>query len=156
MNKRALGNALSAIGSPAMLGVFGVMGAFTGGGNPKQLLWAVPLAVVSFPVLPFYLHGEKILNECNHEDFIEMIGHLPRIAHLPNDHLSIEEFEGEFFIDPLYYTEGEEKFTSLADARKFIESLGYQEVVYTKSLSAEHAWEKYPLQTYWIKPDKEV
>lgn len=152
MNKRQLGNALLSLGSPVMLGTLGIMSSFSADGDPKNLFWAVPLTVITLPLLPFYMEGEKLLGECDHEDFMARTTHLPKITHFPNDeYLYIEEFENKFYVAPLPYLEDEGPFDSLAEARTFLENLGYQEVVYIKSLGADFPWEKFPLQTYWIK-----
>lgn len=151
MNKRTLGNALTVLGSPAMLGAVGLMSVFTADGNPANLLWAAPLVIISLPLLPVYMQGEKILRACNRQDFILRTQSLARVTELPHDHTSIEKFEGKFYLQPTSAVYDEGPFDSLAEARTFLDNMGYREVVYMKSIEFDHAWEQYPLDTYWIK-----
>jgi len=151
MNKRQLGTALMTLGSPAMLGAVGLMSVFTADGDPKNLFWSVPLTIVSLPLLPIYMQGEKLLSECDQEDFLARTDTLPRVTELPSDYTSIEEFEGKFYLEPTSSVYDEGPFYSMGEARTFLINMGYREAVYMKSIEYDNAWEKYPFQTYWIK-----
>jgi hypothetical protein len=148
MNKRTLGNALTTLGSPAMLGWMGTFNCFTADGNLKDLLWAVPLTLITLPLLPVWLKGEKILTECNEEDFKKRTAHLPKVHNLSiADNVHIEESEGKFFIWPFYIQDGEdgEPFDSEEETRTFLKNLGYIEVVDPNN------YQGYLCGTLWIK-----
>lgn len=151
MNKRQLGNALLSLGSPVMLGTLGIMSSFSADGDPKNLFWAVPLTLLTLPLAPIYMQGSKLISECDQKDFIIRTRDLPRMTHLPLGYVSIDEFEGKFYLSPLPLLDDEGPFASMGEARSFLDNLGYREVVYMKSIEAEHPWEKYPFETYWIK-----
>lgn len=142
MLKRTFGNILTTLGAPAGIGVWVSMGSVSLGGNPLHLLWSVPLSIVSLPLLPLYLEGEKLLSQCDVEDFQEQTKHLPRVAD-PQDALYIEPTDdGKFLIGPLY---DEDPFNSMMDARSFLQALGYQEVIDSDN-PHPHLW-----GTIWVK-----
>lgn len=142
MDKRAQGELLTTIGLPATVGWFGVMGVFSGGGgNPLHLLWAVPLCVVTLPTLPLLLRGEKILRECDMEDFQKQTHDLPHIK-LPEDSAWLDMAEdGTTFIGPSY----ENEFANETLARMWLHSNGYQEVVALDYPNSTGTW--------WVKQE---
>ena len=148
MNKRTLGELLTTIGFPAFAGIFGTYSSISGSGNPLNLLWTVPLAIVSLPLLPLMIKGENILLACDKEDFDKRTANLPKVW-LPKDYASIDaatEFGStQYFVSPFF---DEEPFATKEEAEKFLESLGYQEVV---ALNYE-----YHLDTYWIKQPLDI
>ncbi len=141
MDKRTQGNILCAIGAPAALGWVGFMGVFSGGGgNPIHLLWSVPLCVATLPVLPALLKGERILAECDKEDFRKATANLPHVK-LPKEYCWLDWSEdGTTYIGPSY----EEEFANQAAARVWLLAHGYEEVVATDFDS---------LGTYWIRKE---
>jgi hypothetical protein len=152
MDDRKLGLIYSAIGSPAALGVVGTLGVFTASGTPRTLLWSVPLTIVTLPLLPFWLLGEKMINEVENEEFELRVAELPHLdGPLPEDFTYIEAFRDEneekdrFYVNPFYYMgneDAEEPFDSEEEARLFLQSLGYHEVVFNSQGNRS---------TYWIK-----
>jgi hypothetical protein len=127
-----------------MLGVAGTLNAFTSKGKLIDLVWTLPLTVVSLPLLPFYLEGEKFLLEANRKDFQTRTQYLPQVNGV-KDFARIEEYQDKFFVYPFHIEEGEEPFNSMEDAKLFLHNLGYQEVVdFDKST-------QFSLETLWIK-----
>jgi hypothetical protein len=136
MDKLGEARRLCLIGSPAAIGWYGVMGVFSGGGgNPLHLLWAVPLCVVSLPVLPILLKGERLLRECQEEEFQKETAGLPHIV-LPKDARWLDVAEdGTTYIGPEY-----EEYTDEANARAWLQANGYQEVVASEHKNSTSTW----------------
>jgi hypothetical protein len=114
-----LGNVLMTIGSPAMLSSLAVMNC-----RPKDIMWLLPLAIISFPLFPAYLLGEKINKQESNNKKLDI-----------SSHAFIEHYKNKYYINPFYYSENEGPFDKLDDAKVFLQNLGYREIQ----------------NTYWIK-----
>ena len=142
MNKRWLGNLLKMIGYPSTVATTAMLSAL-----PRRsigLVVAVPCAILTLPFLPFAVKGEKIVSECNIAEFKERTKALPRVV-LPKHYAYIEKHpddNGEWIVQPYHYENEEEPFSSEAEARLFLETLQYHEVI---SLDTARN------QTFWIK-----
>jgi len=135
---------LITLGKPVEFAVYGVIAGFNG--NPLDLLWAIPLLIVSLPLLPFHLRGEQICSEVEHEAFVNKNKHLEKVK-LPKNYLYIDTREDaqEFYICPLFYTGELDAFLSLEEARQWLVNNNYREVVNIDN-------KNYYLNiTFWIK-----
>jgi hypothetical protein len=142
MDNRDVGELLVTIGSPAALAALGLASIGTAEGKPSTLLWAIPLAIVTLPLLPFYLKGEQLLALANREEFQTRTAALPRV-NLPKDFAYIEEFEGEWYVQPFNYMDEVDTFDSQAEAIVWLVDHAYKEVVALDFPTAT--------DTYWIK-----
>ena len=146
MIKRILGDTLRLIGSPC---AHAIEYAYTNmeGGAPIRAWAGVIGALITLPLAPFVFVGQSILSKCDQEDFDIATSALPRIS-LPEEYAHIEEDGGEFFVWP-FCIEGKANFgvfSSLKEAKQFLWSSGYHEVVSIDALN--HEW-----GTFWVRGD---
>lgn len=119
-----------------------------GAGNPLHLLWAIPVGLVTLPLLPIGTYGDKIIRECELDDFKKATSHL-RCVSLPNEYSYIDNDRGDqpnaWYCIVNHYDDFHE-FSSMEECRNWFLLNGFEEVValdYPASLT-----------TYWIKNDE--
>ncbi len=143
--KNFLANVCSVLGAPFTLSIFS---AYSGLNSPKpyQFVLSCVAAIITLPLAPFALIGSTLSSECDVEDFSKRTAHLPHLdlskeyAYIDNDRQDpVETWYA--IID--YSDEGFYEYSSEEEARNFLISKGYQEIVATN----------YPnhLDTFWIK-----
>jgi hypothetical protein len=139
--KRLLGETLRMAGAPQSYGLMQCFCALTYDKQIWRLLWAVPLTVTTLPLLPLWLIGDGMVKEVEEEEFSQRTKDLPTIA-LPEHYLWIIKVDNEWRIEPFYMDDEEDAFESEAEARLFVETLQYHEVL-SKDCQG--------YQTFWIK-----
>lgn len=146
--KKTIGTILTYIGGVSPISIISCTPHGIADKNLLHLLWAVPTAIITLPLLPVYLLGEKMLGEVEREEFINKTWNLPRVKDLGENFSYIEPLDddgAEWIVNPQYYMgSGEDGiFSSYKEAEDFLIAQGFSEVVhegYTESYS-----------TYWIK-----
>lgn len=139
MSKKFLGKFLTFVGAPS---VFAGTRCLTGlVRSPIELAWALPLTLLTIPLMPFALAGSKIIDQCLLNEFKERAANLPRIS-LPEDYFCIEKRKGKWLVQPLYNDGEEGSFATEAEAIGFLEALEFHEVL---SVDTDR------LITYWVK-----
>jgi len=150
MNKRKVGELLCNIADISVLSLLSCTPYGAAGNNPLHLLWAAPLALITSPLIPVCLYGEKLLNESYKEEFLKKSEVLPKIdiSNMKYAYIayhSHDQFDNEkYYISKNYYNELEsEPIYSLQEAREWLIYDNFVEVVATN----------YPdvFDTYWIK-----
>lgn len=147
--KRFLGDALRIVGTPSAFGLMGcVSGLSSEDGNLRisDLLWAVPLSLTTLPLLPLYFLGDKLVKEVEEEEFFLRTKDLPTVV-LPEHYLWITNVESEWRVEPFFMDGEEDAFESETEARLFVETLQYKEVL-SKDCQDR--------QTFWIKNDSQI
>jgi hypothetical protein len=148
-SKRLLGDALRIVGTPSAFGLMGfVSGLSSEDGNLRigNLLWAVPLSLTTLPLLPLYFLGDKLLKQVEEEEFSQRTKGLLTID-LPEHYLWITNVENEWRVEPFFMNGEEDAFESEVEARLFVETLQYKEVL-SKDCQSR--------QTFWIKNDSQI
>lgn len=148
MFKRRLGNILVVLGSPAMFSAVVTQTAIKPLGlHSIHLLWSLPFATMTWPLLPAYIIGVRLLKSCDFDDFKSATNDLPRV-HTPVEYASIFFESGAYYIEPFCWQDGadkEEPFSSREEACNFLLSLGYHEVIDTDKCAPPYS------NTIWIK-----
>ncbi len=141
MNKKFFGRALTTIGSPAAYSLMVCFSSAQTTDYKANLIWAIPLSIITLPLLPAYLIGDKLLKKVEMETFNALTKHLAKVK-LPKDYAYIVKVDDHWLIEPFHMEGEEEEFDSEAEARLFLQCLHYHEVI------SEDA--DVPL-TFWIK-----
>ena len=141
MSKRLLGKVLRAIGTPSVFGMTSFFHSIAYDEKFSNLIWAAPLTVATLPLLPLFILGDKLSQQLDVKDFLKRTKDLPR-EHLPIDYLYLVQDDKEWKIEPLHMDGEEEAFPSEADARYFLYTLNYREVL---SKDTDR------LMTFWVK-----
>jgi len=127
MIKRMVANILCWFGKPAKFAIAHAINTEFKLTN-TNLWWSAPMSLMTFPLLPLALGGDKLLNEVDKKEFLERTRHLPKV-YLPKDFLYIESSEDGWLVQPFYDDGEEEPFESEFDARLFLKNLHYHEVI---------------------------
>lgn len=146
--KKTIGTALTFIGGISPFSIISCTPHGIVDKNPLHLLWALPTAIITLPLLPIYLLGEKMLREVQREEFINKTWMLPSVKDLGKNFSYIESLADDdtgWIINPQYYMgTGEDGiYSSYEEAEEYLLEQGFSEVVhegYTEAYS-----------TYWIK-----
>jgi hypothetical protein len=119
-----------------------------GGGNPLHCLWALPIGLITLPLLPLGMWGDRVIREYELADFAKETAHLPHVklpehyAYIDND--KMEKVKSWYAIID-YTDEGFYECSSEEDAKTWLISKGYEEVVALDFPTA--------IGTYWIKKE---
>jgi hypothetical protein len=148
MNKRTIGKLFLTMGQPSEFALNSVSESFMPDGKYIHLIWSIPLALATLPLLFVNVKGSNLLLEAGEEEFARKIDGLPRMqGPLPRDHVMIEahlvDDQTLYYLNPFDYSDGEEPFETEDEARLFLSSFGYHEVVPVDAGMYQ--------QTYWIK-----
>ena len=145
MNKKLLGQALTVIGTPASYFSSMLLGCLPAG-DVIGIAISAPLTILSLPLMPFAVKGRMIIDECLREEFVQRTKDLEHVM-LPNKYAYIVPMEtcGLCKVEPFYMDGEEEPFLSEEDARLFLKTLHYHEVL---SKDTER------LVTFWVKDDQ--
>lgn len=137
--KRFIGNALFVIGFPFAASSFVALCAPTSR-EPEtwaHLLWAIPAAILTLPLLPFVWLGGTILDQCEREDYKLEVAHLPKF-NLPDHYVDHEanldylhtDAQGQQRYEVHYNQYGDwSEFDSKEEAIDYLNKIGYQEVI---------------------------
>lgn len=134
--KRWFADALTFVGAPPALAILGFYS------EPGNWLWAIPIFLLTFPLLPIYMVGERIHNELDERDFKERTKDLSIVEW--SDELietSISDGEGDKITVSINSFEEIEEFDTKYEAELYLKALGYVEVKIKDNYT----------QTYWIK-----
>ncbi len=140
-SKRLLGETLRLAGAPQSYGLMQCFSALTYDKQIWRLLWAVPLTVTTLPLLPLWIIGDGLVKQVEEEEFSQRTKDLPTIT-LPEHYLWIVKVDDEWRVEPFFMDGEEDAFESETEARLFVETLQYHEVL-SKDCQ-DH-------QTFWIK-----
>ena len=136
--KKLLGKTLTILGMPPIYGLVSCIRT-----NGLDWLWAAPLCITTLPLLPLYYMGHNILKEIEMEGFAKRTKDFPKVS-LPLEYAYIEKSKDGWLVKPFAYEDEEEPFNTETEARLFLETLHYHEVL---SVDTER-----PI-TFWIKDD---
>ena len=135
-NKLLLGKTLQMMGIPATYPWLCCLS-----GQMKHLVWTVPVGVMTLPLLPLWLIGDNLVKEVEEEEFSQRTKDFPTVD-LPEHYLWIVKINDEWRVEPFCMDGEEDAFESETEARLFVETLQYKEVI-SKDCQ-DH-------RTFWIK-----